>query len=186
VAEYRFTTTWTFAAPVDRVWPEVGDPLNWKTYWAGLEDVRPAAPGARPAPGAVYDLTFKSFLPYTLTLTARLDEYDPPHRMIFSTTGELRGVAEFVLDDVDGRTRTQLVWTTRTTKSWMNALAFLLRPLFEWNHDFLMRRAGTGLAARIGAQVTHAEGSAPSFARALVPLGVVVLTIVVFLGRSRR
>ena len=167
------------------MWPEVGDPLNWKTYWTGLEEVRAAAPEGRPAVGAVYDLTFKSFLPYTLTLTARLDEYAPPHRMTFHTAGELQGVAEFVLDEVDGGTRTRLVWTTHTTKTWMNVLAFLLRPLFEWNHDFLMRRAGTGLAERIGARVTHAEGSAPSLARALLPLGAAVLAIIGLFRRSR-
>ena len=186
VAEYRFVTSWTFTAPVERVWAEVGDPLNWKTYWAGLEDVRAIPPGAEPAPGTSYDLVFKSFLPYTLTLRARIDEHLEPSRIVMSTQGELEGTAEFTVEATDDGTRTELVWTTRTTKAWMNALAFVLRDLFAWNHDVLMRRAGNGLAERLGAEVTHAEGSAPSLPRALAPLAVPLVGAALIVGRLRR
>jgi hypothetical protein len=32
----------------------------------------------------------------------------------------------------------------------MNALAPLLRPAFVWNHDWVMRQGGEGLARRLG------------------------------------
>ena len=186
MAEYRFVTSWTFTAPVERVWAEVGDPLNWRTYWAGLEDVRPLSPGAAPGPGAAYDLVFKSFLPYTLTLRARIDDYDDQARIVMSTQGELEGTAEFTVEATGAGTRTQLIWTTRTTKAWMNALAFVLRDLFAWNHDVLMRRAGNGLAERLGAQVTHAEGSAPSLPRALAPVAVPLVAVALIVRRLRQ
>lgn len=174
-------TTWTFGAPVERVWAEVGDPLNWKTYWAGLEDVRAMAPGMPPGPGAAYELVFKSFLPYTLTMRARIDDYAESSRIVIATEGELEGTAEFRVEPVEDGTRTELVWTTRTTKAWMNALAFLLRDLFAWNHDVLMRRAGNGLAQRIGAEVTQAEGSSPSLPRAVLPVALVGFGVIVVL-----
>ena len=188
MAEYRFVSTWAFEAPVERVWGEVGDPLNWKTYWAGLEDVRALAPGTPPGPGAAYELVFKSFLPYTLTMRARIVDYVDSQRIVIATEGELEGTAEFRVEPAEDGTRTELVWTTRTTKAWMNALAFLLRDLFAWNHDVLMRRAGNGLAQRIGAEVTQAEGSSPSLPRALVPLALAVAGVAVALRglRSRR
>lgn len=186
MARYRFVSEWEFGAPVEAVWPEVGDPRAWKGYWSGLVDVRPHDPSAPPAPGASYDLVFKSFLPYTLTLTARIEESDEPHRLVIATSGELEGAAEYELEGTDGRTRTRLVWTASTTKPWMNALAFVLRGLFEWNHDVLMRRAGEGLASRIGAPVTHARGSAPPLARALLPPVAVLLCLFWLLRRTLR
>lgn len=134
--------------------------------------------GRRTGPEARYELVFKSFLPYTLSLRARIDEYVARSRMVIRTEGELEGTAEFTVEDIAAGTRTTLEWTTRTTKPWMNALAFVMRDLFAWNHDVLMRKAGDGLAALLGADVTQAEGSAPSLARALLPLAAAVGAVV--------
>jgi len=35
----------------------------------------------------------------------------------------------------------------------MNRMAPLLRPVFEWNHDWVMRRGGEGIAARLGCKL---------------------------------
>ena len=37
-------------------------------------------------------------------------------------------------------------WNVRTTKPWMNLLAPIARPVFAWNHDWVMRNGGEGLA----------------------------------------
>ncbi len=64
-----------------------------------------------------------------------------------------------------------MTWDTRSTLLWMNLSAPLLRGLFEWNHDLLMKRAGEGLARRLDAPVVEAGPGRASLARALVPLG---------------
>ena len=33
-------------------------------------------------------------------------------------------------------------WNVSTTKPWMNLLAPIARPLFAWNHDWVMRNGG--------------------------------------------
>ncbi len=53
----------------------------------------------------------------------------------------------------------------------MNLSAPLLRGLFEWNHDLLMKKAGEGLARRLDARVVEAGPGRASLGRALVPLG---------------
>jgi hypothetical protein len=35
----------------------------------------------------------------------------------------------------------------------MNALAPFARPVFEWNHNAIMRRGGEGLARRLGTRL---------------------------------
>jgi hypothetical protein len=37
-------------------------------------------------------------------------------------------------------------WNVATSKAWMNLLAPVARPVFEWNHDWVMARGGEGMA----------------------------------------
>jgi hypothetical protein len=39
----------------------------------------------------------------------------------------------------------------------MNALAPLARPAFAWNHDYVMRGGGEGLAHRLGCRLLAAD-----------------------------
>jgi hypothetical protein len=48
-------------------------------------------------------------------------------------------------------------WSVKTAKAWMNLLAPIARPLFEWNHDVLMRWGGEGLAKLLGAKSISIE-----------------------------
>ncbi|BGE85502.1 MULTISPECIES: hypothetical protein [Methylosinus] len=36
-------------------------------------------------------------------------------------------------------------WRVNVSKSWMSALAPILKPVFAWNHGVVMRRGETGL-----------------------------------------
>ncbi len=39
----------------------------------------------------------------------------------------------------------------------MNRLAPLLRPAFEWNHDWVMARGGEGIAGLLGCRLLAAD-----------------------------
>ena len=45
----------------------------------------------------------------------------------------------------------------QTTRPWMNGLAPLLRPAFEWNHDWVMKSGGRGLAELLGTKVPSVD-----------------------------
>jgi hypothetical protein len=47
-------------------------------------------------------------------------------------------------------------WRVRSTKPWMNLLAPVARPVFEHNHDVVMRWGGEGLARRLGVELLAA------------------------------
>jgi hypothetical protein len=49
-------------------------------------------------------------------------------------------------------------WNVRTTKAWMNALAPVARPVFAFNHDYVMRRGGEGLRDRMRTVMTPPSG----------------------------
>ena len=44
-------------------------------------------------------------------------------------------------------------WQVHTNRFWMNVLAPLARPVFEWNHNHVMRQGGKGLAHLLNARL---------------------------------
>jgi hypothetical protein len=63
-------------------------------------------------------------------------------------TGNLEGTGHWRLFEHQGVTAVTYEWNVRTTKRWMKLLGPLGRPLFEYNHDVVMRWGGEGLARR--------------------------------------
>ena len=63
--------------------------------------------------------------------------------------GELRGTGTWRLSEAGDVVRVSYAWNVTTTQAWMRWSAPLLRPLFRWNHDAVMRAGGLGLARRL-------------------------------------
>ncbi len=53
----------------------------------------------------------------------------------------------------DGATAALYEWNVRTTRAWMNLLAPIARPIFAWNHDWVMARGGEGIAGLLGCEL---------------------------------
>ena len=66
-----------------------------------------------------------------------------------TATGELTGTGHWRLYEHAGVTAVTYEWKVRTTKAWMNALAPIAKPIFEYNHNVVMRWGGEGLARRL-------------------------------------
>ena len=56
------------------------------------------------------------------------------------------GRGHWRLFEQDGVTAVVYDWQVATTKRWMNLLAPVARPVFEYNHDVVMGWGGEGLA----------------------------------------
>ena len=78
-----------------------------------------------------------------------MDRVDSPHEMEGSAEGELTGRGHWRLYEHAGVTAVTYDWNVRTTKSWMNLIAPLAKPIFEYNHNVVMRWGGEGLAGRL-------------------------------------
>jgi hypothetical protein len=76
--------------------------------------------------------------------------------MFGEAAGELTGTGHWRLFEQDGVTAVTYDWRVRTTKAWMNALAPLARPVFEYNHNIVMGWGGQGLAQRLGCNLLAA------------------------------
>jgi hypothetical protein len=78
---------------------------------------------------------------------------DRPRYMEGLADGELAGTGRWRLFEDGDVTAVVYDWDVHTTRPWMNLLAPIARPLFAWNHDYVMHAGGEGLARHLGAHL---------------------------------
>jgi hypothetical protein len=153
MAEYHFVTTYEIQAPAEKVWSKLRDFGRYPAWSRGIVAARELEPGDEDGVGAKIRYTIKGRLPFTLVLDATITRADAPRTLELQAMGELEGVGRWTLQQHQEITTAQYTWDVRTTKRWMNLVAPLARPLFNWNHDSVMRAFGEGLARSLGAQL---------------------------------
>lgn len=149
MAEYAFVTRWRFGAPVDAVWEQIRRPTEWPSWWRGVERVEVIEPGDSDGVGALHRYTWRSRLPYRLCFELRTTRVERPRLMEGVATGELEGFGRWTLRPEGTATRVRYDWRVRTNRAWMELLAPVARPVFEWNHAVSMRWGEEGLRRRL-------------------------------------
>jgi uncharacterized protein YndB with AHSA1/START domain len=158
MAQYSFLSTWCVAAPIERVWDVLSDPEAYPEWWKGVRRAKIIEPGedGGTGVGTLYRLQWRSKLPYTLEFDSRVTRIEPPHVMQGQASGELAGVGLWRLFDSPLGTVALYDWNVATTRAWMNWLTPVARPVFAWNHDYVMRQGAQGLADKLGVELlTH-------------------------------
>lgn len=150
---YKFLTVWRLRAPLARVWDALRETQNWPRWWSGVLDVQRLEDGDPEGVGQVDRYVWKSQLPYTLAFAMRTT-FVERHRSIEGwAEGELTGTGRWDFSEHDGVTTVAYHWHVQTSKAWMNLLEPALRPLFVWNHDWVMGSGGEGLARLLEAEL---------------------------------
>jgi Polyketide cyclase / dehydrase and lipid transport len=165
VADYHFVSTWQIQAPIEQVWEEIYHAERWPSWWTYVEGVDELEPGDVNGVGKRLRMLFRTRLPYTLGFEVRVTRVEPPSILDAVAAGELEGTGRWRLTSVDGGTHVRYAWDVRTTQWWMNLLAPIARPAFNWNHHELMRAGGESLAKRLGTDLVVPD--APQQARPL-------------------
>ena len=150
MARYEFLTTWCVDAPIDAVFDVLNDSAAYPRWWKGVQGVEKLESGDESGIGEVDRFTWRSFLPYSLGFDMRVTRVVRPYLIEGRANGELEGIGSWRLYEGQG-TAVVYDWRVRTTKLWMNLFGPLARPAFIWNHDFVMRQGGRGLAKELGA-----------------------------------
>jgi hypothetical protein len=156
MAGYSFLSTWLVEAPREDAWEVIDDALAWPQWWRGVTSVVELEPGDGDGVGSRYRIAWRSRLPYPIEFEFAVDRVERPAMMAGRASGELAGTGCWRLFEQDGVTAVTYEWNVETTKAWMNLLAPVARPVFAWNHDWVMTRGGEGLARRLGARLIAA------------------------------
>jgi uncharacterized protein YndB with AHSA1/START domain len=157
MAEYAFLTTWLLDSPREAVWEAIYDQARWPQWWRGVEEAEELKPGEEDGVGTISRLVWKSLLPYRVEFEVTTARAERPHLLEGHAVGELEGLGRWRLYEQGGVTAVLYEWNVSTTQPWMNLLAPLLRPAFEWNHDWVMRRGGEGIAELLGCRLLAAD-----------------------------
>lgn len=151
--QYSFITRWQLKAPLEEVWDAVYQSMEWPQWWKGVVSVTELAQGDVDGIGSVRTYTWKSILPYKLSFNMRLTEQEKYKRIKGLAFGELEGEGEWFFEEKEGVVLIQYHWKVFTNKTWMNYLAFLLKPAFNYNHDVVMGWGARGLAKKLQAEL---------------------------------
>jgi uncharacterized protein YndB with AHSA1/START domain len=153
VADYRFLTAWLLDSPREPVWEAIYDQESWPSWWRGVEEAVEVRHGEESGVGTVSRMVWKSLLPYRVEFELTTTHVEPPHLLQADAVGELSGVGRWRFYEEDGVTAVLYEWNVATSRAWMNLLAPVGRPIFEWNHDWVMARGGQGIANLLGCRL---------------------------------
>jgi hypothetical protein len=156
VADYSFLSTWLVEAPREAAWEVIADAVEWPSWWRGVVSVDELDPGDADRVGSRYRIAWRSRIPYPIEFEFHVDRVERPHLMAGRALGELEGSGCWRLFEDGGLTAVTYEWNVATTKAWMNLVAPLARPVFAWNHDWVMTRGGEGMARELGARLVAA------------------------------
>jgi uncharacterized protein YndB with AHSA1/START domain len=160
VGEYSLLTTWCLDATRERVWDAIWDSERWPEWWRGVVSSERLVEGDESGLGQVGRYTWRLKRPYALDFQITTTRIEKPHLLEGQARGELAGVGRWRLfeEDADGDPVTAVVyeWNVHTTRRWMNLLSPIAHRVFEWNHDWVMRNGGEGIARLLGCRLLAA------------------------------
>ncbi|BAO91713.1 SRPBCC family protein [Caballeronia cordobensis] len=152
-SEYLFVTVWKIEAPLQQVWNAIHDPAAWPQWWTCVERVTEVESGAPDGVGALHRYTWKGRLPYRVRFDMRVTRVEPLALLEGTASGDVEGFGRWRFASSGGVAIVRYEWRVHTGRGWMNLLAPIARPLFEWNHDYVMQQGGEALAKRLDARL---------------------------------
>ncbi len=146
MAKYVLISKWGFDAPIDTVWDAIYDIEGWPLWWPSVERVT-AVSSAPVRQFEAYTIIWKTRLPYKMTFDTQITRVETASLLEATVVGDAHGLGRCDLNADGGLTVVKYTWDIETKKWWMNLTAPLARPVFEWNHNEVMRAGAKGLAS---------------------------------------
>ena len=146
---YRFLDRWLIAAPIDRVYDALGDPLAYERWWTEFV-IRSTGDAGEPRPGKKNELLVKAYLPYKVNFGLEVLEAERPRRILSRLSKDFDGTGEWTLQETAEGTEANLDWRPSVNHALIKYLTPVLRPLFRSNHTWAMRRGERQLREYLG------------------------------------
>ena len=149
-SDYQFFTEWRVAGTVEEVKDVLGDAGSLPRWWPAVYlSVEERDHGAPDGVGRTVDLHTKGWLPYTLRWTLRITEPLTDQGFALEATGDLVGTGRWTFTQEGPEVAITYDWRVSATKPLLRRLAWLLRPAFEANHRWAMRKGEESLGLEL-------------------------------------
>jgi polyketide cyclase/dehydrase/lipid transport protein len=146
-SDYHFVTHWKVRGPIRTVYDILKDGENYDRWWRPAY-VRTDVVGTKKVRALV-----RAKLPYTLDFMTELVREDPPRELEIKSTGELAGRGIWKLVQNDGSVDVTFFWDVSAEKPLVKLLSPILKPLFRWNHDWVMKTGEPQLQAEVDRRI---------------------------------
>lgn len=149
-SDYEFLTEWRVAGTVEEVKDVLGDAESLPRWWPSVYlSVDQRERGAPDGVGRTVDLHTKGWLPYTLRWTLRITEPLTDEGFALEATGDLVGTGRWTFTQEGPEVVITYDWRISATKPLLRRLAWLLKPAFEANHRWAMKKGEESLGLEL-------------------------------------
>jgi hypothetical protein len=139
--EYALHSTWHAIGTVQEVYEIVSDASALASWWpAGFLKVTIVEPGDDIGKDKVLDVVSKGWLPYTIAWRQRVTEIDPPNGFTIEVSGGFSGRGIWSFAQEGNSARLEFEWRILADKALLRYGSPVVKPLFEWNHRWIMRK----------------------------------------------
>lgn len=142
-SDYSFLTHWQIEGDRKLVYEILKEGERYPDWW------RPAYQECRRVGEEAVACRVRAKLPYTLEFTTELVRERPPEEFEIRASGELEGKGLWRLRQAGKFTEVEFHWDVEARKPWVRALSFLLKPVFRWNHDWVMNTGEACLQSEV-------------------------------------
>lgn len=153
MAHYQFESEWALTAPIESVYELLAHPEDFSEWWPSVKRSQPLEEGDEDGVGARASYSLRSPLLYSMDFETRAVDVQHPRRIHNLVRGDLVGTGTYLLDSRGAGTTVHFSWHVSTTKTWMNIMAPVAKPLFVWAHHHVMREGATAMASCLGAKL---------------------------------
>jgi uncharacterized protein YndB with AHSA1/START domain len=145
ISRFELLSRWQIPASRAEVWAALRNVNAWPGWWPYVAAVEEIETSKADGLGACHRLHWSSRLPYSIHLVTRVSEVVPQTLLRAQASGDLAGEGCWRLADAGGGTQVEYLWRVELDKPWMQFIAPLARPVFEWNHHGVMAAGEAGL-----------------------------------------
>lgn len=140
-------------AEIESVWQELSQPEQWPSWWSYVKQVELLEQGDSDDMGSLRKVVWGTALPYSIHLLIRTLQVEKPHTIAVATQGDLQALGCWQLASNAQGTWVTYIWQVQLEKAWMRYFALVLKPLFAWNHHYVMQAGANALAQRLDAKL---------------------------------
>ena len=167
-SDYVFHTTWRVRGDLEEVRSIIADGADYPRWWpAFCLAARELEPGDERGVGRRVEVWAKGWLPYTRRWTYRTLEPPADDQLLVEVRGELDGQGTWTIRQAGPEVTAELLWEVTAHKRLIRSLGPVMKPLFESNHHWCMRRGEESLRLELARR--HASGPAERAAVAAPP-----------------
>jgi hypothetical protein len=135
VNQYHFEDHWHIPYSIEKVWDVLADPERFPVWWEGVYLSTAKISADR------IDAVARGWLPYKLRFQIETIRRERPTLIEFKARGDFRtDSSKWILAPEETGTHVILDWNPIVEKPVVRFFSPILKPLFEWNHRWTMRR----------------------------------------------